>query len=134
MPLIDPGYRYTYARKLRRTVLSGEFTIVATEEYENEWGQPGVEYICEYRGRRFYCSESRTELPSTLQHFAKVLSDQNDISTKVPLIWPNRFGLECLYLEVWCYGRWYKFHTPMSVDSPQDEFKQLILEVMGLNS
>ena len=66
-----------------------------------------------------------------MKHFAKVLSDQNDISTKPPLIWPNRFGQECLYLEVWSYGRWYKFHTPIPHGPLEDEFSKLILKAQG---
>jgi hypothetical protein len=114
---------------MRAAIHTGDFRIISSGEYTNEFGQPGIEYVCDYRGRRFYVSENRTEQASTVQHFARVLKDQNEIDARKPLIWPNRFGEDCLYLEVWSYGRWYKFHTPMK-NAPADEFGTLITKIV----
>ena len=127
----DSGYRYAYARKLRKAMLSGDFAVISTEPYLNEKQQPGVEYICDYRGRRFYCSESATPTPSSVTQFVKALDDQRDISITVPLIWPNRRGEPGLYLEVWSFGRWYKFHTPLKHGPVQDDFADLATKVAG---
>jgi hypothetical protein len=124
------GYRYLYARKLQKALKSGEFRILSSEPYVNELGVKGMEYTCAYRNRRFYLSESPTQEPSDITYFLKVLSNQNDISTSKPLIWPNRWKQECLYLEVWSFGKWHKFHAPLAGSNVEDEFFTLIAEVL----
>jgi hypothetical protein len=122
------GYQYVYARILRAVIETGDFHIISCEEYKNEVGQPGIEYVCEYRGRRFYISESQTQRLSSEKHFSNVLKNENGFDMRKPLIWPNRYGEDCLYLEAWYVGRWYKFHTPMK-GAPADEFQKLISQI-----
>jgi hypothetical protein len=125
---MEEGFKYVYARQLRAAMNSGEFQIISFENYRNEYGQPGVEYVCEYRGRRFYCSESRTEEPSQVSRFIAVLKDEENILDK-QLIWPNRKGEDCLYLEASYREHWYKFHTPMR-SIFKDEFDELLMNVL----
>jgi hypothetical protein len=120
------GLRYVYARKLRKVLTSNQFQILFVEEYVNEQGQMGMEYVCDYRSRRFYCSESKTDLPSNVAQFEMVLRDPKEVSTTVPLVWPNRHGEPCLYIEVWSTRHWYKFHTPLKCGPLDDEFSDLV--------
>lgn len=124
------GYQYTYARRLVKALQSGEFRILYTENYENDYGQLGVEFVCEYKGRKFYLSENKTEEPSSIERLIKVLKFEEGFDRKKQLIWPNRRGEECLYLEVWFGAQWFKFHTPIR-HGPADEFHDVILRVIG---
>lgn len=123
------GYQYVYARYLVRAMQTGEFRVCSTETYQNEYRQTGIECTCEFRGRRFYLSENNTDQPSTVPRLIKVLKNENGFDRAKPLIWPNRRGEECLYLEVWDVN-WYKFHTPTK-NSPDDEFSKLIVKVLA---
>lgn len=119
------GFKYVFARKLKLAMETGEFRLVSFESYENDFEVPGIEYVCEYRGRRFYFSESKSEVSCDVRRFIKVLSHPKDFSPSKPVIWPNRHGEEGLYLEVWPPGgQWYKFHTPMRT-SQSDEFSEV---------
>jgi hypothetical protein len=127
------GHQYVYARRLVRAIQSGEFHVLSTENYENEYRQPGVEFVCEYKGRRFYLSENKTEEPSSLQQLIKVLKHEDGFDRNKKLIWPNRRGEECLYLEVWYGAQWFKFHTPIR-HGPEDEFYDIILRVLAITA
>lgn len=124
--LIDEGFRYSYHRKLKRALASGEFKIVHSEKYKNARHEEGFVYVCQYKGREFYLSEQLTEKPSDVSYFLRVLGDHKDISATPPLIWPNEHGEPCLYLEVWYLSRWHKFHTPIFKGPLDDEFVELI--------
>jgi hypothetical protein len=127
---LEFGLRYVYARKLRNALKSGDFRILHADGYQNGYGENGVEYVCEYHNRQFFLSQSRTEEPSDAAHFEMVLRDPKEVSTTVPLIWPNRRGQPGLYIEVWSFGRWYKFHTPLRKGF-NDEFALLVERAMA---
>ena len=127
---IDDGFRYSYARKLKKALLSGEFRILSSEPYQNESFQWGMEYVCEYKGRKFFLSEARTDEASDALYFLRALGDTKDISQQKPLIWANRRGEPCLYLEVWYLSRWHKFHTPIFHGPLDDEFVDLIRQAI----
>jgi heterodisulfide reductase subunit B len=40
-------------------------------------GQPGVEFVCEYKRRKFYLSENKMEKPSSIKRLIKVLKFEN---------------------------------------------------------
>jgi hypothetical protein len=108
---METGFQYVYARKLVAMMRSGKILIIHHENYVNEKGLPGIEYVCTYGDRRFYFSESRTELPSQIQRFIRVLSDTNNILIKKPVTFLNRHGELGLYLEARSGSQWFKFHT-----------------------
>jgi hypothetical protein len=128
------GFKYLYARKLRRAMQEdGQFMILYDEQYISRTsGEPGIEYICTHRGRVFFLSESKTHDPSPVKRFVHVLRDDGNIKEK-PIIWPNRRGEEGLYLEVTYLNRWYKFHTPIR-KGPEDEFAAIAAEVFKCKS
>jgi hypothetical protein len=96
---MEQGFQFVFARKLASAMKTGEFMMLSSKDYVNDDGQPGIEYVCEYRGRKFYCSESKTQETSTILKFAKILSNPAHISTKKWVLLPNRVGEDGLYLE-----------------------------------
>ena len=127
---LEFGLRYVYARKLRNALKSGAFQIIKTFDYQNAYGERGIEYVCEYHSRQFFLSESLTEEPSDVDHFEMVLRDPKDVDTSKPFIWQNRYGQPGLYIEVWSFGRWYKFHTPLR-KGLSDEFAELVEKALA---
>jgi hypothetical protein len=125
------GYRYVYSRRIRGALESGDFRIGPPKPYENEFHEAGIEYECDYRGRQFYISQGMCDEEITVTVLKKVLKDDSHISTKVPLIWPNKLGQDGLYLEAWYLGRWYKFHTPIRPIQHGDEFTELVTTIVA---
>src|SRR6266404_7505629 len=127
------GFKYLYARKLRRAMEDGQFMILYDDQYISyTTGEPGIDYVCTHRCRVFSLSESKTHGPSPVKRFVHVLLDDGNFKEK-PIIWPNRRGEDGLYLEAAYLNRWYKFHTPIR-KGPEDEFASIAAEVFKCRS